>query len=93
MKTQYFQPLWETLMGRIFPALVLSVAAVALSRAQSSDPVLAKIRSEGLERPQVAPVFEYLTTNIGPRLTASSTRISRRGRSDAAGRSRRSRWK
>jgi carboxypeptidase Q len=58
-------------MGRIFPALVLSVAAVALSRAQSSDPVLAKIRSEGLERPQVAPVFEYLTTNIGPRLTAS----------------------
>jgi carboxypeptidase Q len=58
-------------MGRIFPTLVLSVAAVVLSLAQSSDPVLAKIRSEGLERPEVAPVFEYLTTNIGPRLTAS----------------------
>jgi carboxypeptidase Q len=59
------------LMGRIFSTLVLSVAAVALSRAQGSDPVLAKIRTEGLERPQVAPVFEYLTTDIGPRLTAS----------------------
>jgi len=58
-------------MGGTFSALVLSVAAVALSLAQGSDPVLAKIRSEGLERPQIAPVFEYLTTNIGPRLTAS----------------------
>jgi hypothetical protein len=58
-------------MGRIFPTLVLSVAAVAFSRAQSSDPVLAKIRSEGLERSQVPPVFEYLTIDIGPRLTAS----------------------
>jgi carboxypeptidase Q len=31
----------------------------------------AKIRAEGLERSQVAPVFRTLTVDIGPRLTAS----------------------
>src|SRR5215472_6465618 len=71
MRARPSYPWRETLMGRFFPTLVLSVTAVALSRAQTGDPVLAKLRSEGLERPQVAPVFEYLTTNIGPRLTAS----------------------
>ena len=33
--------------------------------------MLAKIRREGLEHSQAAPVFEMFTVNIGPRLTAS----------------------
>jgi len=58
-------------MRRSLLVLVVSVAAVTLIRAQNGDPILAKISSEGLERSQVAPVFEYLTTDIGPRLTGS----------------------
>src|SRR5215472_8191348 len=60
----------RALMRRSLPLLVVS-AAVTLIRAQNGDPILAKISSEGLDRSQVAPVFEYLTTDIGPRLTAS----------------------
>jgi hypothetical protein len=41
------------------------------AQAQSGDPTLARIRSEGLEHSQAAPVFDMLTVNIGPRLTAS----------------------
>src|SRR5262249_35311885 len=37
----------------------------------SGDPILAKIRAEGLEHSQVVPVFNMLTVDIGPRLTAS----------------------
>ena len=48
-------------------ALLISTTAAA----QTGDPVLARIRSEGLEHSQVAPVFEMFTENIGPRLTAS----------------------
>src|SRR5262249_28134515 len=33
--------------------------------------VLTKIRTEAFDHSQVAPVFEMLTVNIGPRLTAS----------------------
>ena len=33
--------------------------------------LFARIRAEGLEHSQVAPVFDMLTVNIGPRLTAS----------------------
>src|SRR2546428_8076076 len=47
------------------------VLAIATLGAQSDRDVVAKIRAEGIERSQVAPVFEYLTTDIGPRLTAS----------------------
>src|SRR5207247_1120530 len=47
------------------------VLAIATIGAQSDRDVVAKIRAEGIERSQVAPVFEYLTTDIGPRLTAS----------------------
>src|SRR5215467_11367484 len=61
----------RVLMRRSLLVLVVSVAAVTLIRAQNGDPILAKISSEGLERSQVAPVFEYLTTDIGPRLTGS----------------------
>jgi carboxypeptidase Q len=45
--------------------------AMSLAR-QGIDPsILAKIRAEGMERSQVGPVFEHLTIDIGPRLTAS----------------------
>src|SRR5262245_37526950 len=46
-------------------------AGVVLGAQSGSDPTLARIRTEGLEHSQVAPVFEYLTVDIGPRLTAS----------------------
>jgi hypothetical protein len=49
---------------------LILVTAVVLA-AQSNQDVLAKIRAEGLERSQVAPVFRMLTVEIGPRLTAS----------------------
>src|SRR3981081_3615211 len=52
--------------------LVLSCAAGIASAQPSSDrDTLAKIRVEGLEHSQVSQVFDYLTVNIGPRLTAS----------------------
>src|SRR4030095_11111934 len=51
--------------------LTLLFAAVVAAQAPANRDVLSKIRAEGLEHSQVAPVFEYLTTNIGPRLTAS----------------------
>jgi len=52
--------------------LVLAIIAGVLVAGQSADrATLAKIRAEGLERSQVAPVFETLTIEIGPRLTAS----------------------
>src|SRR6516165_10524498 len=47
---------------------ILFSAAVS---AQTGDPILAKIRTEGLEHSQVVPVFNMLTVDIGPRLTAS----------------------
>jgi carboxypeptidase Q len=45
--------------------------AVALAQTQTDRDVLAKIREEGLQRSQIAPVFQTLTVDIGPRLTAS----------------------
>jgi carboxypeptidase Q len=54
----------------------LAIGALALGvvvSAQSGGDLqmLAKIRAEGLQHSQVAPVFETLTVDIGPRLTAS----------------------
>ncbi|HEX3702535.1 MAG TPA: M20/M25/M40 family metallo-hydrolase, partial [Vicinamibacterales bacterium] len=53
----------------------ITLAALALgtvvSAQSGADPMLAKIRAEGLERSRVAPMFETLTVDIGPRLTAS----------------------
>ena len=51
--------------------LTLLFSAVVAAQAPSNRDVLAKIRTEGLEHSQVAPVFEHLTIAIGPRLTAS----------------------
>src|SRR6266446_1414220 len=57
-------------MTRITSA-VLVLALSVLSAAQSDRDVLARIRTEGLEHSQVAPVFDMFTVTIGPRLTAS----------------------
>jgi len=54
-------------------SLVLIVAGLA--RAQSDSPLdrasLAKLRQQAFEHSEAAPVFEMLTSTIGPRLTAS----------------------
>jgi carboxypeptidase Q len=52
-------------------SLVLVVVLPVFLGAQAGDPTLAKIRVEGLEHSQAAPVFDMLTVTIGPRLTAS----------------------
>jgi len=57
--------------NRELAAVVVSLAAAAVAQTQPDRDILAKIRSEGLERSQVALVFETLTVDIGPRLTAS----------------------
>src|SRR5438552_1394440 len=51
-------------------ALALAAGPGAEQSAVDRD-MIARIRAEGLERSQVAPVFETLTIDIGPRLTAS----------------------
>jgi len=53
--------------------IVLAFAACALASGQSAADreMIAKIRTEGLDRSQVSPVFDTLTVDIGPRLTGS----------------------
>ena len=58
-------------MTRTTVAACLLFAAVAAAQTQAGDPMLTRIRTEGLEHSQAAAVFDYLTINIGPRLTAS----------------------
>jgi carboxypeptidase Q len=58
-------------MTRVTTAFLSLFVLVAVAQSQSGDPMLAKIRTEGLEHSQVVPVFDMLTVNIGPRLTAS----------------------
>ena len=54
------------------PLVLAVLCASVVAGAQSADrDVLVKIRAEGLERSQAPAVFDYLTINIGPRLTAS----------------------
>ena len=45
--------------------------AIAFAQAPIDRDLFGKIRAEGLERSQVAPVFQMFTVDIGPRLTAS----------------------
>jgi hypothetical protein len=52
----------------LLAAILVGSAAIL---AQSESDVLARIQDEGLKRSQVGPVFDMLTVNIGPRLTAS----------------------
>jgi carboxypeptidase Q len=48
----------------------LLIVAVAAQPPSDRD-VVAKIRAEGMQHSQAAAIFDYLTINIGPRLTAS----------------------
>jgi len=49
----------------------IAVSAVAFGQISVDRETVQKIRSEGLAHSQVEPVFNELTVNIGPRLTAS----------------------
>ena len=56
---------------RCLTLVLISAGAIVSAQPSSDRDMLAKIRAEGLEHSQVGPVFDYLTVNIGPRLTAS----------------------
>ena len=58
-------------MTRIACAVVVLIGAVAGAQSQTGDPTLARIRAEGTEHSHVERVFNMLTVDIGPRLTAS----------------------
>src|SRR5436190_1185252 len=58
-------------LTRTLPVVLVCIVASAGAQSPSQRDVLARIRSEGLERSQAAAVFDYLTITIGPRLTAS----------------------
>jgi carboxypeptidase Q len=51
--------------------LCLLATAIPFAQAPGDPAVFSRIRDEGLQRSQVAPVFRTLTVDIGPRLTAS----------------------
>jgi len=57
-------------MTKITIGAFLAIAIMSEQFTADRD-TLAKIRTEGIERSQVRPVFDYLTIDIGPRLTAS----------------------
>ena len=59
-------------MTRISLAIVLALSVFAGVQSQTGDPMLARIRTEGTEHSQVAPVFEMLTVN-----RASTDRVAR----------------
>jgi hypothetical protein len=52
-------------------ALAVCVAAALAAQEKIDFSVIEKIRAEGMERSRAVETFEYLTTNIGPRLTNS----------------------
>src|SRR5438105_12954984 len=56
---------------QIISLVCLCSGGVALAQSAADRDTLTKIRTEGLEHSQVRPVFDYLTIDIGPRLTAS----------------------
>src|SRR5262245_54035578 len=58
-------------MTRLTSAVAIGFAVATLHAQTPDRETLAKIRTEGIERSQVQPVFDYLTIDIGPRLTAS----------------------
>src|SRR4029453_6136784 len=59
--------------SRITLVSILALPCLAVGAAQSPTDrdVLSRIRTEGMERSQAAAVFNHLTIDIGPRLTAS----------------------
>src|SRR5262249_53028080 len=56
---------------RLVPCAILCATVFTAAQSSSDRDALAKIRAEGLERSQAQAVFDYLTIDIGPRLTAS----------------------
>jgi carboxypeptidase Q len=50
---------------------LVAMSVVTIAQTGADPAVLTRIRTEGMERSQSQPVFEMLTTVIGPRLTAS----------------------
>jgi hypothetical protein len=57
---------------RVLVTLVLlTMSVVVFGQTAADRELLAKIRTEGMEHSQAVPVFDTLTTVIGPRLTAS----------------------
>jgi carboxypeptidase Q len=59
---------------KMLPCLPFALVCAGIVAGAQSSPdrdTLAKIRAEGTEHSQVAPVFDMLTVTIGPRLTAS----------------------
>jgi hypothetical protein len=59
-------------MKRLVVLALMAVPSVALAQETVDAAMNAKIRSEGLDRSQVAGIFDTLTTVIGPRLTGSA---------------------
>jgi len=57
--------------GLALGVLCLLATAIPFAQAPGDPAVFSRIRDEGLQRSQVAPVFRTLTVDIGPRLTAS----------------------
>jgi hypothetical protein len=59
-------------MIRTFALIALLIASTTVTAQIAVDrETVTKIRAEGLDHSQVEPVFDELTVNIGPRLTAS----------------------
>jgi len=52
-------------------AAVLGLSALVFAQDKVDFSVIEKIRAEGMDRSKAIDTFEYLTTNIGPRLTNS----------------------
>src|SRR5262245_26170874 len=58
-------------MTRITTASAFLLVLLASAAAQAPADIVARIRTEGMEHSQVQRVFDTLTIDIGPRLTAS----------------------
>src|SRR4051795_9345468 len=58
-------------LTRTLPLALVCAGRVGSAQTASDRDTLAKIRSEGMDHSQAGAVFDYLTINIGPRLTAS----------------------
>src|SRR5258705_2295341 len=55
----------------LIPVVFLAASSLLSGQTAADREILAKIRTEGMEHSQTLPVFDMLTTVIGPRLTAS----------------------
>jgi len=62
-------------MPKALLASFVFASAVAFAQPPTGGDVFARIRAEGTQRSQVAPVFEMFTVTIGPRLTASPAHV------------------